>query len=539
MNRHHMHLIMCIAAVCTMLLPGSCAKQERFPVDSSNGQVDPPTPPTEEGTTYYIDATGGDDAADGLTPQTAWESFDNIATLSLTPDDQVLLKRGETFNQRLEIRNALGSKEQPVVIDAYGEGDKPRIVAPDHSTEAVLIYNCTGIHVLNLDIQNTGSDPDMDNRFGLKLQLENFGTAYNTVLKGLDVHDVNGNLLKNNGEGCGIVVFNGGAGKISTFDGLTIEDCTIRRCTRNALKINGYYERSNWHPNLNVVIRGNLIEEVPGDGIVPIGCDGAIVEYNRMCNGTDPWGTMQEAAAGIWPWSCDNTVIQYNEVSDHKAPWDGQGFDADYNCTNTVIKYNYSHDNHGGFLLICDAGPSNYVITNDGAQVYGNVSINDGCRPHSVYKDPSDGARWFSPIVHISGPLTNCTFVNNILHVCERTDARQQKCFIEFGSWNGYSDGVSIRDNLFYSDEDDCNFILSQAKNVSYDGNCYLGLGVGALGTVTDENRSTENETYMSLVGDQSTARENLEKAFLKTVEMPVGPITVVDQEALNQFFNK
>ena len=30
------------------------------------------------------------------------------------------------------------------------------------------------------------------------------------------------------------------------------------------------------------MIRGNLIEEVPGDGIVPIGCDSTLIEYNVM-----------------------------------------------------------------------------------------------------------------------------------------------------------------------------------------------------------------------------------------------------------------
>ena len=119
----------------------------------------------------------------------------------------------------------------------------------------------------------------------------------------------------------------------------------------------GYSTRDFWYPNRNVVVRNNLIEEVPGDGIVPIGCDGALIEYNIMRNCTDllPDG---EYAAGIWPWSCDNTLIQYNEVSDHKAPGDAQGYDSDNNCNNTIIQYNYSHDNEGGFLLICDTGES-------------------------------------------------------------------------------------------------------------------------------------------------------------------------------------
>ena len=102
-----------------------------------------------------------------------------------------------------------------------------------------------------------------------------------------------------------------------------------------------------------------------GDGIVPIGCDSALVEYNlmRRCSRLLPLG---EAAAG-----------QFNEVSDHKAPWDGQGFDSDFNCTNTLIQYNYSHDNEGGFILICHPGNSNPAdnIGNLGRKTIVNIPL--------------------------------------------------------------------------------------------------------------------------------------------------------------------
>ncbi|WP_259300774.1 right-handed parallel beta-helix repeat-containing protein [Phocaeicola plebeius] len=87
--------------------------------------------------------------------------------------------------------------------------------------------------------------------------------------------------------------------------------------------------------NKHTIVRNNVIERVPGDGIVPIGCDSTLIEYNLMCDSPDILPMTE--AAGIWPWSCDNTIIQYNEVWGHKAPWDAQGFDSDYNCQNTLI----------------------------------------------------------------------------------------------------------------------------------------------------------------------------------------------------------
>jgi hypothetical protein len=65
----------------------------------------------------------------------------------------------------------------------------------------------------------------------------------------------------------------------------------------------------------------------------------------------------EDYAAGIWPRSCDNTVVQYNEVSGMKGTREGEGYDSDYNCRGTLFQYNFSHNNDGGFMLVCnDAG---------------------------------------------------------------------------------------------------------------------------------------------------------------------------------------
>lgn len=56
---------------------------------------------------------------------------------------------------------------------------------------------------------------------------------------------------------------------ISVFDSLTIENCVIRRCERNAIIWSAPWSRRNWHLSSHTVVRKNLIEEVPGDGIGP------------------------------------------------------------------------------------------------------------------------------------------------------------------------------------------------------------------------------------------------------------------------------
>ena len=78
-------------------------------------------------------------------------------------------------------------------------------------------------------------------------------------------------------------------------------------------------------------------------------------------------------AAGIWPWDCDDTVIQFNEVSGLKGTKDGEAFDSDAYTRNTLFQYNYTHDNDGGFLLIC-------CSDNTGTVVRYNISQNDRAR---------------------------------------------------------------------------------------------------------------------------------------------------------------
>jgi hypothetical protein len=95
---------------------------------------------------------------------------------------------------------------------------------------------------------------------------------------------------------------------------------------------------------------------------------------------------------GIWTFNSNNTVIQYNEVSNmvygpSTIPnslngCDGEGFDADSHQDGTVIQYNYSHDNAGGFMLLCtDYSPHRVAIRY-------NLSIDDNA---TFNPTPCDG----------------------------------------------------------------------------------------------------------------------------------------------------
>ncbi len=249
-------------------------------------------------------------------------------------------------------------------------------------------------------------------RTGVTIKAIDVGELHNIELSNLEIYNVNGSLIKKEGGGAAILIRNGGDIYPIRFIGLKITNNHIHHSGRNGISFHGNSRRDKWFPNLDVLVKANLIEQVPGDGIVVIASDGAIIEHNilRDFPATLPQG---DAAAGIWPWSADNTIIQFNKVSGHKAKWDGQGFDSDFNSFGTIIQYNYSHDNYGGFLLVCNKGQKlgkNNKGTVD-TIIRGNVSINDGIRPYPTH------AGVFSPTFHITGPVENTQIYNNIIIV--------------------------------------------------------------------------------------------------------------------------
>lgn len=379
--------------------------------------------------TYYISSDDGNDENVGTSPDNAWKSLNRVNTHTFKPDDRLLFKSGTNYKGQLR-PNGSGTDEKPIIIDMYDGDDKPRIDGEGLFPETILLYNVEYWEVNNLEIINLGSKREAG-RAGVRVVADNFGTMHHIHLKDLFVHDVNGSNVKNDGGGTGIKWENYGEKVKSRFDDLLIENCYLVRTDRDGIKgKSGYFWRDNWYPSLNVVIRGNVLEDIGGDGIVPLGCDGCIIENNIIkgartrCN---------DYAAGIWPWSCDNTVIQFNEVSGVKGYKDGQGFDSDYNCRNTIIQYNYSHDNDGGFILICDNGESKLPKStgNVGTIVRYNISKNDGKRTF-----------------HIAGPVENTLIYNNTIYIDSEMDVH----LFLFTNWHGWSNNTFVANNIFYVD---------------------------------------------------------------------------------------
>lgn len=477
---------------------------------------------------YYLDAQNGNDANNGKSPETAWKSFQNLKQAKLNPGDQVLLKRGSVFHEILEI-SAQGTAEERITVDAYGEGEKPSIVGNENSVYAARILNSDYLTFQNIEIVNTGNS-EIKNRCGLKVECRNYGVSHAIHINAVTIRDVNGSKVKTYGAGCGLNIVNGGEKVISTFDGLKIENCHIIRCQRNAMIWSGYHDRSNWHPNLNTVVRYNLIEEVPGDGIVPIGCDGVLIEYNIMRNGPESLPET-EAAAGLWPWSCDNVVIQFNEVSGHKAPWDAQAYDCDDNCDGTTICYNYSHDNYGGLVLVCEAGDADrtHNMGAENSKIYYNISIGDGIRPC-----PGRG-RMFSPQIHLAGPVGNTQIYRNILHANKKPHNKVDRTAVVSDEYAGYPHHTSFIENIFYT-PDTSDFEMTKSTENLFKGNYFLGRFDNQP---ADKEAKTASAIYQKEILSVDPEGYNGFAALMDTVSICAVKGHFVNKEKIEAFFGR
>lgn len=332
-----------------------------------------------DGATYYVDSTTGQDANPGTSDAAPWKTLGKVNGTVFRPGDRVLFRAGRSWIGQLVPRASRGGRGI-LIIDHYGDGPKPKIDGAGQVEDVVRLYNIQNIELRNLELTNHGAQPAV--RRGVHIFLDNFGPAKHIVVSGLYIHDVNGvNGNGDNAKDNGGIIFRTNGDKIpSRFDGLTIERNIVHTVDRSGIAAQSYhYMRTRWFPSLHVVIRDNFVDDVGGDGIVPWATKGALVEHNIARNCNRRAGSYN---AGIWPWSTDNTLLQLNEASFTRTTLDGEGFDSDYNSRNTRFQYNYSHDNEGGFMLICTPASRNQRenIGNTGTVIRYNISRNDHTR---------------------------------------------------------------------------------------------------------------------------------------------------------------
>lgn len=128
------------------------------------------------GTTYFVDATGGNDGSAGTSESTAWQTIAKLNASTFNPGDTILFKRGETWTGTKLTVPSSGTSGHPITFADYGSGAKP-IIDGNDTVNCIAATSHAYLAFRNLDCTQ-----GLDSGFA-------FTTCNNITLTDCDAHD--------------------------------------------------------------------------------------------------------------------------------------------------------------------------------------------------------------------------------------------------------------------------------------------------------------------------------------------------------------
>jgi hypothetical protein len=316
---------------------------------------------------HYLDC-GAAPGGTGLSPQSPWNSLDQLNATPNQPGDVIAIRRGSTCHGSLAPAGS-GAQGAPIRLTAYGDGPRPKIIADPKADEALRLFNQQYWDIDSLDLAGS-------HIHGIFISGDS-GVLRHIHLADLAVHDVQGGEVKHKESGLVSISPN----SINThFDDVVVDGITAWNTNQWAgILVGGgnlgFPPETVW--NTNVTIRNSAIHDVQGDGIVLFrvrsGRIDSSIAWNTGMQPTESMGTPN----AIWAWMCDDCVVQSSEAFLTDSPGvDGGAFDIDYGDTKNSVIDNYGHDTQGYCVAVFGAG----FVTHQ-SLVRGNLCINNGRSP--------------------------------------------------------------------------------------------------------------------------------------------------------------
>ena len=307
---------------------------------------------------YYIDSIDGDDANSGLTEAEAVRSIAGLKDLYIGPGTHFLFRKGGEYECAVTL-SSNGTKENPIVISSYGEGEKP-LLYTNEKTDVFRLFDCSYLTLSDLHIKapnGGGIWIDTYNQTSVGITIDNI---YFEDMQNYKVHSRDD--FSNGAAGARAAVMVKGLPAKSRYavNDLTITNCEVYNCA------NGFMIWGSWNDeqlpwceneedidpiyNTGLLIKGCYFHEMDAEAVVVGICDGALVTHCRAINccqgeGLDENGEIEYFTAAMWFWGSENSTIQYCEIAGQKNYGDGMAVDFDSHTNNCTYQYIYSHDN--------------------------------------------------------------------------------------------------------------------------------------------------------------------------------------------------
>lgn len=432
--------------------------------------------------TYHVDCAAP--LAGSGTEASPWNSTGQIESHgTFNAGDMIAFKRGTSCTLPGGPSNALtpdgsGTSGNPIVLGAYGSGAAP-ILNQNFNDDILHLHNQSHWTVQDLRLVGDGAGSGANGaasngrqRRGIRVEATTASVAGITI-SNVEIANVIGQDAKFGGGSAGILFYNKDElGHL--FSDIVVEDNTLTNVHRGGIEFASALQSEVTAANppftLNpavkstgVMIRGNTLSNIGGDGIVLDGTDGAIVEDNVL-DGIALRSTANNVA--MWPRNAINSLFQSNTISNtqqHPGTSDGQALDADWWGVNNVFQYNLSKDNQGGFALLC-TNPASGLSAAEAAHLPAgvprsvlryNISINDGFNSEASFPDTGANARsWFT------------------------------NCFLQ-------PEGIEVYNNVFYAGYGGTVELIDGAYANALSGSRFdNNLFYGATGTTIDMQRS-------------------------------------------------
>ncbi|TLX78169.1 T9SS type A sorting domain-containing protein [Labilibacter sediminis] len=350
--------------------------------------------------TYYV-SSDGDDANDG-TLEAPWKTLDKVTDVAandanggfLLPGDKVLFRCGDYFEGNL-IVNRSGTKDEPIELSSYGEGELPIIsgsgntIAGDYF-EVIKLLNTSYIKVSNLWVKNDRKNTDRytwgeTKAYGILVTANKWGgVSRGLEFRDLKISNVYGVSMPDefnslNVTGLRFESDSNEVGQEISIKDVLVEDCEFTKIGKAGVwsihKGKNVADNDSVNCSMNFVIRNNIFYQTGGSGVILSKVCNALVENNDFdhtghSDVSEP--RLVGRGSGMWVFSSNNIMAQYNRSYSVRGSGDSYGMHIDFGNKNIIYQYNYSEDSEGGF---CEVLGDNHNVA-----YRFNVSVNDGFR---------------------------------------------------------------------------------------------------------------------------------------------------------------
>ena len=379
--------------------------------------------PCGSATNYYV-ATGGSDAANGLTPTTAWQTITHVNAQTFTTPSIVNFNGGQSFSGTIALTTSNVTNGN-ITIQSYGTG-QATISQSSNSASCLTAVNVPSVTINNVICTGTGNNSSAVQG----IVIENTGAA------NLAGPTISGVTISAYGQDCIAIVGTGSNG----FNNVSVTNSTAHDCTGNAgnttagINVNAF-TGANTTAFSNVTITGNTVYNqigrsgaaaFTGAGIFCGNVTTCLISNNYIHdNGADSAGS--SGPSGITAYYCTNCTFKFNEVVNTRTgnSVDGNGIDCDMTVTNCIIEYNYTHNNFARGLYAYGG-----TTTNSGTVIRFNISQGDGVGLGAIAGTGGTitGGQFYNNTIYgvadtavLSSGTVTATFANNIFYALAGT----------------------------------------------------------------------------------------------------------------------